>query len=255
MKHLLTAIITLGAAALAIGADFTTVGHRGSSVGVENTLTAFRTGAQRGYGFLETDIRVTADSVFVCSHDENTERLGGTLTIADATLEQLRSQPLRQTRFGTDYTGTITTLGEYLAVCDSAGIRPVIELKWSTGINSNDCSLMPLLIDSITAYGFRNKCVILTSMRPCLENIRANYPDIELQFLGGRTWKEHFHWADSLRLDMDIAHTYLDSADVAAIHAAGLKLNTWTIDAPGRADILRAWGADMITTNRLPARP
>ena len=48
------------------------VGHRGSLYGVENTREAFINGAERGYEYLECDLRLTADSVLVLSHDENT---------------------------------------------------------------------------------------------------------------------------------------------------------------------------------------
>lgn len=257
MKTNFAAILPVIAAAVlgsaAAGAGPATVGHRGSSAGVENTREAFAEGIARGYDFLETDVRVSADTCFVLCHDEDNRRLGGTLAIAEATLPELRAQTLRQSRFGGDHTATIATLGEYLEQCRLGGVRPVIELKWGTGVNSNDCSLVPALIDTITASGMRPQAIILTSMRPCLEYIRANYPDIALQFLGGATWRRHFAWADSLRLDLDIAHTYLDSSDVARIHAAGLKVNTWTVDNPGRADTLAMWGVDFITTNRLPA--
>ncbi len=254
LKSILPAIAAavVGTAAVS-GAGPATVGHRGSSVGVENTREAFAEGIARGYDYLETDVRVSADTCFVLCHDEDNERLGGSLKVADATLAELRGQTLRQRRYGTDYTATMATLGEYLAQCRQGGVRPVIELKWGTGVNSSDCSLVPALIDTITASGMREQAVILTSMRPCLEYIRANYPDITLQFLGGATWRNHFSWADSLRLDLDIAHTYLDSSDIARIHAAGLKVNTWTVDNPGRADTLVSWGVDFMTTNRLPA--
>lgn len=253
LRNIIPALGVLMCAATVAASGPRTVGHRGSSVGVENTREAFAEGIRRGYDFLETDVRVSADTCFVLSHDEDNSRLGGNLKIAEATLSQLRGQTLRQSRYGTEYTATMATLGEYLEQCRLGGVRPVIELKWGTGVNSNDCSLVPALIDTLTASGMRSQAVILTSMRPCLQYIRENYPDIALQFLGGATWRQHFAWADSLRLDFDIAHTYLDSADVARIHAAGLKVNTWTVDNPGRADTLVSYGVDFITTNRLPA--
>ena len=57
------------------------VGHRGSYLGVENTYAAFVNGAQK-YPYIECDIRVTADSAIVISHDLTTNRVGGNLEVA-----------------------------------------------------------------------------------------------------------------------------------------------------------------------------
>lgn len=250
MKKLL--IIALLGTSLCMGGRTLLVGHRGCNVGVENTVRAFEEGARRGYDFLECDVRVTADTQLVISHDTDTRRLGGNCEIAASTLAQLRADTLHQTRATGDYHGVVATLGEYLDICRRYDVRPVIELKWGTGINSDDFSNIPLLIDTIEAYGMRDKCVILTSMKPCLEHIRRTWPDINLQWLGRTDWTASLPWCDSLRLDVDIAHDMLDSTSVADAHRAGLIVNSWTVDSPERAEELRRMGVDIITTNALP---
>ena len=122
------------------------VGHRGSYWGVENTEEAFRNGALAGYHYLECDIKVAGDGTIVLTHDDTTERLGGSLTINTATLAQLKAETLTQTRGGVKYTGKICTLAEYLDICAEYNVRTVIELKWAIGINSNDCSGIPALV-------------------------------------------------------------------------------------------------------------
>lgn len=227
------------------------VGHRGSLYGVENTGRSFANGARMGYQYLETDVRMTADTVLVCSHDEDNTRLGGTLKIADATLAELKAQPLRQTRRNLSFEGEIATLAEYLDTCRAMGALPLIELKWGTGINSKDCSNIPALIDLIEAKGFRNSCIILTSMKPCLEYIRTNYPDIELQFLTGKYWANHFDWCKQWRIGADIQGGFFDEEAVRKFHDEGLKVNVWTIDDPADAEKYASWGCDFITTDFL----
>ncbi|MDE6134781.1 MAG: hypothetical protein K2F79_04325, partial [Muribaculaceae bacterium] len=167
------------------------------------------------------------------------------------TLAQLKADSLTQTRKKGTFRAEICTLDEYLDICRQFGCRPVIELKWSTGINSKDFSNIPALIAAIDSAGFRDKCVILTSMKPCLENIRANWPDIELQFLGGKSWRNSFAWCDSLRIDADIAHDCLSTEGVDSLHRAGLLVNCWTVDKLDRARQLQDMGVDIITTNAL----
>lgn len=227
------------------------VGHRGSLYGVENTGRSFANGARMGYQYLETDVRMTADSVLVCSHDEDNIRLGGSLKIADATLAELKVQPLRQTRRNLRFEGEIATLEEYLDTCRALGALPLIELKWGTGINSKDCSNIPVLIDLIESKGFRGDCIILTSMKPCLEYIRTNYPDIQLQFLTGKYWPNHFDWCKQWRMDVDIQGGFFDEETVKKFHDEGLKVNVWTIDDPAAAEKYASWGCDFITTDFL----
>lgn len=226
------------------------VGHRGSLYGLENSTESFTNGAKMGFDFLETDFRVTADSLFVCSHDETTERLGGKLTIAESTLDELQAEPLHQTRAGVEYDGRICSGQEYIDICKEYGARPLIELKWSTGINSKDCSNIPMLIDFLDKNGVRDQVIILTSMKPCLEYIRENYPDIELQFLTAQYWPNHFDWCVDKRMDVDIQRTHFNADDVKKFHDNGLKVNVWTCNTPEDFEAYKEMGVDMITTDK-----
>ena len=116
------------------------VGHRGSAWGVENTRAAFLNGAAV-YPYLECDVRLTADSVFVIMHDETTERVGGNLKISETPLAQLLEEDFLQKRNGSYYAGRISTFTEYLDDCKKTGVLPLIEFKWTPGINSQDCSM------------------------------------------------------------------------------------------------------------------
>lgn len=227
------------------------VGHRGSGYGVENTAQSFRTGVDIGYDFLETDVKFAAGDILVCSHDDSTKRLGGTRAIASSTVDELKSETLRQRRASTDWTGEICTLREFLDICREGGVRPLIELKWTDGINSKDTSKIPLLIAEIDSAGMRDKCIILTSMKPCLEYIRTNYPDIELQFLTAKYWPNHFDWCVEWKIDADIMGGCFDKETVDKFHANGLKVNMWVTNNPDDYLKYADWGCDFITTDRL----
>ena len=112
------------------------VGHRGSYKGVANTEEAYRNGVDHyGYSGLECDVRVTSDKEYVILHDETTNSLGGNLNVATSTLAELKAETLKQTRGGIAYTGKICTVAEYLDICVEKNAFPMIELKWTTGIN------------------------------------------------------------------------------------------------------------------------
>ncbi len=65
--------------------------HRGASaLAPENTLAAFREAVRRGCGWIETDVRLTADGVPVLIHDEKVDRTtGGHGAVGTLTLRQI----------------------------------------------------------------------------------------------------------------------------------------------------------------------
>ncbi len=229
------------------------VGHRGSGYGVESTEEAFRNGAALGYKYLETDIKVTKDVQFVLCHDDALTNFGSNLTIAGSTMEELRAVTLTQTRSGKKYTGHLMELGEFLDLCTELNVLPIIELKWGTGINSNDLTNMPKLIQNIEQHGFRNKCIILTSMKPCLEWIYKNHPDISRQLLvnNNEVLSSHLTWCINNQTDIDISTTYCTDEAVVKYHAVGRKVNIWTANTEAGYMLYTRWGCDFITTDRL----
>jgi len=230
------------------------VGHRGSDIGIESSRCAIEVGAQRGYQFLESDIRVAGDGTFVLSHDETTERLGSGLVVAESTAGTLLADTLRQTRWNVPYTGHMATLADMLDICREYGVRPLIELKWATGINSKDTSGIPALIDFITEKGMRDRCMILTSMKPCLEYIREHYPDVDLQLLVQTKVDENFDFCVRHRMGIDIHHSAVTPEVVKRFHDAGLTVNVWTVNTSEDYDRFKAMGVDYITTDRLIPR-
>ncbi|MDE6300190.1 MAG: hypothetical protein K2M19_00555 [Muribaculaceae bacterium] len=250
MKKILSLAVAV-LAALSSAAQPILVGHRGSNYGLENSEESFRNGVKLGYKYLETDVKFTKDNILVCSHDDDTKRLGGTKELAKSTLEELQSETLTQTRLGQTYTGRLCSMKEYLQICKDAGIGALIELKWTAGINSNDCSKIPLLIAQIDEMDMRSNCIILTSMKPCLEYIRTNYPDIELQFLTGEKWASNFDWCVKWKIDADIQAGYFDRAAVKKFHSQGLKVNMWTTNDDAGYLNYGNMGCDFITTDRL----
>ena len=236
---------------LKISAQPLIVGHRGSYWGVENSAEAFINGALKGYHYLECDIKVAGDGTIVVSHDDSTKRLGGNLAVNKASLDELKAETYTQTRGGITYTGTICTLAEYLDICAEYTVLPLIELKWATGINSNDQSGIPTLVQLIEEKGFRDRCVILTSMKPCLEYLRTRYPDIDLQHLSWKYSRKNFKWCKQWNINADIHHSAINRRIIKKYHNAGLKINTWTINNLSTYQKFAQMGCDFITTDNL----
>ncbi len=236
------------------------VGHRGSQWGVENTRAAFINGANAGAWGLECDIRVTADGTFVVSHDDSYKRLGGSETkIADMSTEAVLATRLTSKRHGITYAGTPCTLGEFLDICNELNVVPVVEIKVSTTIHSNTKAEnepvfdgIPALINLIDQKGLTDKVVIISFMPGVVDFIHRHYPDITVQVLAGDedgTIMEWVEWCKQYKMDLDVVHTIVTKEAVDAMHAAGLKVNVWTVDRVEDFERVKAMGVDFITTN------
>lgn len=236
------------------------VGHRGSQWGVENTRAAFINGAEAGAWGLECDIRVTADGTFVVSHDDNYKRLGGPETkIADMSTEAVLSTRLTSKRHGITYAGTPCTLGEFLDICNEYNVMPVIEVKVCSNIHSNTQAEddpvydgIPALINLIDKKGLSDKVVIISFMPGVVDFIHRHYPDIKVQVLAGDgdgTIDEWVEWCKQYQMDLNVEHTLVTKEAVDAMHAAGLKVNVWTVDRVEDFERVKAMGVDYITTN------
>ncbi|MBQ6165839.1 MAG: hypothetical protein IJK41_00175 [Muribaculaceae bacterium] len=236
------------------------VGHRGSQWGVENTRAAFINGAEAGAWGLECDIRVTADGTFVISHDDSYKRLGGPETkIADMSTEQVLSTRLTSKRHGFTYAANPCTLGEFLDLCKQYDVVPVIEVKVCTSIHSNTGSEdepvfdgIPALINLIDQKGLSDRAVIISFMPGVVDFIHRHYSDITVQVLAGDddgTIDQWVDWCIERNMDLDAVHTLVTKDAVDRMHAAGLKVNVWTVDRVEDFDRVKAMGVDFITTN------
>ena len=236
------------------------VGHRGSQWGVENTRAAFINGANAGAWGLECDIRVCGDGTFVISHDDNYKRLGGPETkIANMTIQQVLSTRLTSKRHGITYAGTPCTLGEFLDICNEYNVVPVIEVKVCTSIHSNTKAEnepvfdgIPALINLIDQKGLTDRAVIISFMPGVVDFIHRHYPDVTVQVLAGDgdgSIMEWVEWCKQYNMDLDVVHTIVTKEAVDAMHAAGLKVNVWTVDNVEDFERVKAMGVDFITTN------
>ena len=228
------------------------VGHRGCNIGVENTAEAYRNGVDvYGYDGLECDVRVTKDGFYVISHDETTNRLGGNLTVADATLAQLQAEQYTQTRSGVTYTGHICTVAEYLAICVEKGVFPVIELKWTTGINNNDMSNFDGLAHLVIDQGLADKVIFLTSMKKSQEYIAEHYPQFTRQWLCNANWEGNEEWCRQYGLHPSISIGNFDANTVKTFHNMGLNVAMWTVDSEANYLKYGNMGVYMMTCNSL----
>ena len=210
--------------------------HRGASaVAPENTVEAFELARALGADGVELDVRRCLDATLVLHHD-------ATLPDGRIIVETGR----------TDLPDTLPDLAIALDVCADMVVN--IEIKNSPG--EPDFDPDRAVVDAVVALleqrGRSDRVIVSCFHLETIDRVKALDPDIATGFL---TTIDPMP-ADGIALAVDRGHDAIhphhltvDQALVDLARSAGLALNTWTVDDPGRIRQLADLGVDGICTN------
>ncbi|HEY0864498.1 MAG TPA: glycerophosphodiester phosphodiesterase family protein [Lacunisphaera sp.] len=232
------------------------IAHRGASHDApENTLAALQLGFAQGADAGEVDVHLTRDARIVVHHDADTGRTTGRKqALAAQTVGELHALEAGQWGHwrGSAFAEKIPLLAEVLALVP-AGRRLFIEIKVGAEI-------LPELEHVIRASGLAAaQLPLITFDLAVAQAAKSRLPAHEVCWIVecpgfGRPPRvdDLVHQAKAAGLDgLDLEARFpIDPAFVQKIHAAGLKLYTWTVDDPVIARAFAAAGVDGLTTNR-----
>ncbi len=225
------------------------VAHRGlSGLEKENTCAAFLAAGLRGYWGVETDVQPTADGRFVCSHDADLRRVSGAgFDIRSHSLAETQAVPLPDPDGATFRSDLRVPLFEdYLAICRKYGRVPVVELKGPFGSRT-----VRKVVALVRGAGLLDRAVFISFHWSDCERVRRICPDNEVLFLGGPDPAIPMERHAALRIGADYRADLVTPELVGAFHAAGLRVNAWTVDTLAGAARLLDMGVDLITTDIL----
>lgn len=222
------------------------IAHRGlSGIEIENTESAFIAAGERSYYGIEADVRRTVDGKFVICHDSTLERLSGLdIEIESCTLEELFEIEL----FGKIGKGKerLTDLESYISICKKYEKQAILELK-----SSFTDEEIGQIIDIILDLDYIEKVTFISFGYDELLCVRRLLPEQSVQYLFSEVTDEVVEMLIRDRIDAGINFTSLTKNLIDRLHAAGLKVNCWTVDIPIIAEQLASIGVDFITTNIL----
>jgi glycerophosphoryl diester phosphodiesterase len=236
------------------GARPVVIGHRGLGCGtvsghLENTLDSFTAAVALGIGWVETDVRRTADDALVVAHDE--------VQADGADVAALRAGDA-------DRRGMLRLRSLFDALPPAVGVN--VDLKSSM----DDCLRLPSrttagLLAPVVAEEARRRPVIVSSFDPgALSLLRQEAPGVPLAWLTWHRFPVEIAVAGSALMDVDVLGLHVGSlrrdpatgqvdrshaADVVRlVHECGRQLLVWCPDA-GHARMLAAAGADALVVD------
>ncbi len=211
-------------------------GHRGASaVEPENTIAAFATAARLGADGVELDVRRTADGAMAVHHDAALP--DGRVIVSLAATELPDGVPL---------------LDAALRACGA--MRVNIEIKNVPIDPDYDPAerVAAQVVDLVAAMGVADQVIVSSFGLAAIDAVRALDPSIATGWLTVPNYDQMRALDTAIENGHGALHPYFSTVTdelIAAAHAAGVALNTWTVDDPSEMKRLASMGVDAIITN------
>ena len=237
------------------------VAHRGAGkLAPENTLAAFRLGAQYGYSMFECDAKLSADGVPFLMHDSTLARTtnGGEI-LGTAASEVGGDHPWGELAkldaggwHSRAYAGEpLATLENISRFCLASGYMLNIEIKPTPGTERATGEVVARHADRL----WNNAPVppLLTSFRPeALEGAMGTAANLPRGLLLDTLWTGWLETALSLECVAIVCnHALWDVSTVTQAHSAGFKCLSYTVNDEWAAKRLLDLGTDGIITDRV----
>ncbi|MEV7782084.1 glycerophosphodiester phosphodiesterase family protein [Kitasatospora sp. NPDC088351] len=232
------------------GSPLTVFAHRGaSSAAPENTLVSDEIARRGGAEWIENDVQPSKDGVPYVLHDDTVDRTtNGKGRIRDLTAAQIDALDAGSW-FGPAYTGTrVPTLAAQLDDLRTRGGNLLLEIK---GQHSRD--EVARIVKEVRDHGMTGRVFVQSFEVDALRYTRELAPELPLGLLRGDLD------ADPVAISKELGLAAYNPSDgglsaragvVKDLHAAGVAVNVWTVDAAARWKALEAAGVDGVITNR-----
>jgi len=229
------------------------IAHRGAGkLAPENTLAAFRRGAEHGYRMFECDAKLSSDGVVFLMHDALLERttnghgVGGEKTWAQ--LSQLDAGSWHSSVFAGEPLPTLEGIAKF---CLAHGYFLNIEIKPTPGTDA-------LTGDEVARQAARlwagvKVPPLLTSFKPdALAAAKKASPNLPRGLLVDALWEGWFEVALELEcVAVVLNHTLWNEPLVSQVHAAGLRCLSYTVNEQVHANRLQELKTDGLITDRV----
>ena len=218
------------------------IAHRGASgQRPENTLPAYALALEQGADMIEIDLHRTRDGAVVVSHDSSLEGLGGSGEIGKATLAEISRLDA----------GEGARVPQLFEVLEAFGTRIDFNLEIKRAREGAYPGLEAQVLEEVGSRGLLERMLFSCFFDDVLERLHTLNERARLAVLvdpgAPEGWLSRCRTAGAEAVNF---HWLLASSEnVERAHAAGLKVNVYTVDAAESLQALLERGVDGIFTN------
>jgi glycerophosphoryl diester phosphodiesterase len=226
------------------------IAHRGDkSNAPENTLAAFKQAAEKGADAVEFDVKLTMDSKVIVLHDQTVDRT----TNGNGNVAKLPLSVLQELEAGVQFPGKfpgerIPSLDE---VFETIGKRIYMNVELTNYSTPKD-ALVSKVVELVKKHGLQKWVLFSSFFARNLQKARLLIPEVPrgLLTLPGLMglWGRTLGW----RGDYSALNPYLTDINnrlVDRVHAAGKRVNAWTVSSEADVKRMISLGVDGIITD------
>ena len=220
----------------------------------ENTLAAFRKGAEYGYRMFECDAKLSADDVVFLMHDATLQRTSNGQGIGGEQnwqqLSQLDAGSWHSRHFSGEPLATLTNLAQY---CIRNQFHLNIEIKPTPGVEFKTGEIVAQ--QAVRLWQHEKVPPLLTSFQvESLKGALQAAPHLPRGLLLHSLNEGWLETAKRLECSAIVCQYALWTSEmVLAVHAAGMRCLSYTVNDEWAAQHLMALGTDGIITDRVDA--
>ena len=229
------------------------IAHRGAgTLAPENTLAAFKRGAQHGYRMFECDVKLSRDDVPFLLHDDTLDRTtNGRGVAGDNTWQDLQRLDAGSWHSTQHAHEPIPSLEAIAAYCIANGFDVNIEIKPTPGADAHTGAVVAQ--HAARLWQSESRKPLLTSFKPdALQAALAAAPDLPRGLLLHELWTGWLETALMLGCVAIVCnHKLWDTRSVAQAKSAGFILLSYTVNDEADVQRLLDLGTDGIITDRV----
>jgi len=236
------------------------VAHRGAGkLAPENTLAAFRLGAEHGYRAFECDVKLSADGVPFLLHDDTLDRTTPAQGIAGdlpwTELSRLDAGAWHSRRYAGEPIPTLEAVARYV---QHNGHALNVEIKPTPGVERHTGEIVAAACAAL--WHQQALLPLLSSFRPeALAGAQTTAPHLPRALLLDTLWPGWHNVAVSLGCVAVVTqHRLMDAALRDELRSQGWRALCYTVNQPVDAQRLLALGVDGLITDAVdlfaPAR-
>ena len=231
------------------------VAHRGASAThPENTLASFEEALRLGARIVELDVRLTSDGVAVVMHDATVDRT----TDGSGAVHEMAAARLRALDAGAPgRPDRVPTLADVLALVSgrAAVALEIKNLPGEPGYDAGRERVVEATHAELERTAFDGPALMLSFNPASIRASKAIAPDVPTGFLTTdlvpppaalalAVAERHEMVLPGTRSLLPAGRGFVDE-----VHAAGLRVGTWTVDEPEELGMLLGWGVDAVASN------